>query len=105
MDKKTVGLIATIGTTLLCACPSLCLCLWGAIGLSGEPITTTVGNQQTIEPMSSGLAIAFICVSLIGLLVPVVVGFFTLRNKEEDSVIDAEPVEPVSYDEPLPPAS
>ncbi len=101
MDKKTVGLIATIGTALLCACPSFFLCIWGIIGISGAPITTTVGNQQSVEPMSSGLAIGLICLSLIGLAVPIVVGFFTLRKKPEDGVIDAEPVS----NDPFPPAS
>ena len=106
MDKKTVGLIATIGTTLVCACPGLCLCLWGVMGLSGTPIDVTdFGGQTTSEPMGTGLAIGLLCVSLIAIAIPVVVGFFTLRNKEEDGVINAEPVEPVSYDEPLPPAS
>ncbi len=104
MDKKTVGLIATIGTTLVCACPSLFLCVWGVIGITGTPIDTTVGGQTTSEPMSMGLALALLCLSLIGILVPVAVGFFTLRNKSEDVAIDAEDVTPVS-DEPIPPAS
>ena len=104
MDKKTVGLIATIGTALLCACPSIFLCIWGIIGISGAPIDQTFNGQTTSEPMSSGLAIALICLSLIGLLIPVAVGFFTLRNKPEDGIIDAEPIVSVS-DEPIPPAS
>ena len=105
MDKKTVGLIATIGTALLCACPSLCLCVWGVMGLSGTPIdVTNFDGQTTSEPMSMGLAAGLLCLSLIGILVPIAVGFFTLRKKPEDGIIDAEPVVPVS-DEPLPPAS
>ena len=105
MDKKTVGLIATIGTTLVCACPGFCLCLWGVMGLSGTPIDVTgFDGQTTSEPMSSGLAIALICLSLIGLLIPVAVGFFTLLKKPEDGIIDAEPIVSVS-DEPIPPAS
>ena len=104
MDKKTVGILSTLGATVICACPSIFLCIWGIVGISGAPIDTTIGGQTTSEPMSSGLAIALICLSLIGLLVPVAVGFFTLRKKPEDGVIDAAPVVPVS-DEPLPPAS
>ena len=105
MDKKTVGLIATIGTTLVCACPGLCLCLWGVMGLSGTPIDVTGFDGQTSsEPMGTGVAIALLCVSLIAIATPAVVGFFTLRNKPEDDVIDAAPITPVS-DEPIPPAS
>ena len=105
MDKKTVGLIATIGTTLLCACPSLFLCVWGGIGITGTPIDTTIGGQTTSQPMSMGLALALLCLSLIGILIPVAIGFFTLRKKPEDTAINAVPEEPVSYDEPLPPTS
>ncbi len=101
MDKKTVGLIATIGTTLVCACPSLFLCVWGVIGITGAPIDTTVGGQTTSQPMNMGLAIGLLCLSLIGILAPVAVGYFTLRKKTDDTVINVEPVS----DEPLPPAS
>ena len=105
MDKKTVGLIATIGTALLCACPSFFLCVWGIIGISGAPIDTTLNGQTSSEPMSMGLAAGLICLSLIGILIPVAVGFFTLRKKPEDTAINAETI-PQPYDnDPLPPAS
>ena len=105
MDKKTVGLIATIGTALLCACPSFFLCVWGIIGISGAPIDTTINGQTSSEPMSMGLAAGLICLSLIGILIPVAVGFFTLRKKPEDGVINAEPFDPPTNSDPLPPAS
>ena len=107
MEKKTVGLIATIGTTLLCACPGLCLCLWGVMGLSGTPIdVTNFDGQTTSEPMGTGVAIALLCVSLIAIAIPVVVGFFTLRKKDDDAdgFVDAAPFDPADND-PLPPAS
>ncbi len=31
MDKKTGGIIATIVAVLLCGCPGLCFCLFGAV--------------------------------------------------------------------------
>jgi hypothetical protein len=62
-----------------------------------------------------GTGIAMLCVSLIFIAIPVVVGFVTLRDKPEEDAADPvvvkpapspdpEPVEPVD-DEPLPPAS
>ena len=104
MEKRTIGIIATLGTAFICACPSIFLCIWGIVGISGMPIDQTFNGQTTSEPMSTGLGFALLCLSLIGLLIPVAVGFFTLRNKPEDGVIDAEPVATVS-DEPIPPAS
>ncbi|MBT3323283.1 MAG: hypothetical protein HN392_13445 [Anaerolineae bacterium] len=114
MEKKTIGLIATIGTAFLCACPGLCLCLWGFIGISGTPIDQTLNGQTTSEPMSTGLAVSLLCLSLIAIAIPIIVGFFTLRNTGDD-VIDVEPVsspEPaasaapiIDDEETLPPTS
>ena len=107
MEKKTVGLIATIGTTLVCACPGLCLCLWGVMGISGTPIDVTGFDGQTSsEPMGTGLAIGLLCVSLIAIATPVAVGFFTLgkKDKDDDGFVDAVPFEAADND-PLPPVS
>ncbi len=101
MEKKTVGLIATIGTTLICACPSLFICLLGGMGLSGTPIESTINGQTSSQPMGTGLAIGLLCVSAIGLLTPVAVGFFTLRKKPEDTAAYTAPVDKG----PLPPTS
>ena len=104
MEKKTIGLIATIGTTLLCACPSLFLCVFGVLGISGAPIEQTFNGQTATKPMAPGLGFALLCLSIIGLLIPVAVGFFTLRKKDEDTVIDAVPFDAID-NEPLPPVS
>jgi len=106
MDKKTGGLIATIGTTLVCACPGLCLCLWDGLGLSGTPIDTNVNGQTSSQPMNTGLAIGLLCVSVVAIATPAVVGFFTLRNTDEDNVVSAVPSAPsYSDDDIIPPAS
>ena len=109
MDKKTVGLIATIGTALLCGCPGLCLCIFGVVTAAGVMPYTTEFNgvfENGVMPSASGFAM--LCVALIFILIPVAVGFFTLRKKDDDGIIDAVPAAPVapySDDEPLPPAS
>ena len=105
MDKKTGGLIATIAATLVCGLPGLCLCLFGAVTAAGVmPYTTELNGVSDSGTMPSASGFAMLCVALIFILIPVVVGFFTLRNKLEDGIIDVEPVVPVS-DEPIPPAS
>lgn len=111
MDKKTVGIIATVATFLFCACPSFFLCLWGVIGVSGVPINQSFGGVTTSEPMPMALGVGLLCLSLIGILTPVAVGFFTLRKKPEDAAINAEPItsaedtDPFPNDDPLPPPS
>ena len=96
MKKKTVGLIATIGTTIICACPSLFLFLIGALGLSGAPFSSSVNGEATSQPMDTSVAITMLCVSLIGLATPVVVGVLTLRDREPEIIFPNEPLPPPS---------
>ncbi len=90
MDKKTVGLIATVATALLCGCPGIFLCVFGAASALGSG-TFEFGEQSGNIPPAMGIPI--LCIGLLLMVVPVGVGFFTLRRKPE----------PVSIDEPLPP--
>jgi hypothetical protein len=49
--------------------------------------------------MGTPMAIGLLCLSIILIIIPIVVGFFTLRNKPAPA-----PVAP-NFNEPLPPAS
>ena len=104
MDRRTTGIIATIATVLLCACPGFGLCLFGGITAAGQGTF----NDQSLSPT---VGFVLLCVSLIFIAIPVVVGIVTLRRKPGDvaPVVTAvsEPMPPVppKDDEPLPPAS
>jgi hypothetical protein len=91
MKNKNSGLIATIAAVLLCGCPGLFMCLFGAITATGNGTF----NEESLAP---GVGVALICVALIFILIPIGVGFFTMRKKPGTAS------EPVS-NEPLPPAS
>jgi len=89
MDKKTVGIIATIMAVFLCGCPGLCLFLFGAIAATGLmpytsnfPYTSDFGNPYS-ETVPSYLGFMGLCLGLIFIAVPIVVGVLTLRNKSE----------------------
>jgi type III secretory pathway component EscS len=69
-------MIATIAAVILCGCPGLFMCLFGAITATGNGSF----NDQSLSP---GVGIALVCVSLILVIIPVAVGFFTLRKKPE----------------------
>jgi hypothetical protein len=99
MEKKTVGIIATIVAVVLCGCPGLCLCLLGALTAAGVtiPYTTDVLGVQSTGTIPTWWGIVALCVALIFILIPILVGIFTLRNKPASK-------EPVS-NEPIPPAS
>ena len=95
MDKRTTGLIATIATALLCGCPGIFICLFGALTAAGQGTF----NDQSLSP---SVGFVLLCLSLIFIAIPIVVGFVTLRKKPQ--VPAPGVVEPVD-NEPLPPAS
>ena len=95
MDKKTTGIIATIATVLLCGCPGIFMCIFGIATAAGGG-TMTLGDVT--EPMPSSYGFVFLCLSLIFIAIPIVVGFVTLRKPKDE---EAAPVS----DEPVPPAS
>ncbi|MFN2273238.1 MAG: hypothetical protein ACK2TX_00175 [Anaerolineales bacterium] len=94
MDKRTTGIIATIATAILCGCCSLFGCVMGIGTITGNG-NFTLGD--TVQPMPPTYGYVFLCLSVIFIAVPIVVGFVTLRKRPEE-------VEPVS-NEPLPPTS
>lgn len=99
MDKKTTGIIATLVAVLLCGCPglvSLCMGFMFAVvsQIPGADIDIG-GSNDPQQAMMVGLGA--LCLGLIFVIIPVVVGFLTLRNKPE-AVTFSNP------GDPLPPA-
>jgi hypothetical protein len=99
MDKKNVGMIATVATVLLCGLPGLCMACFGV----GFAVVSFIPNADidmfgSTDPQSAlTWGIAGLCVGIIFILIPVLVAFFTLRKK---------PGQGVSFpQEPIPPAS
>ncbi len=78
MDNKTKGIVATIAAVVLCGCPGLFLCLFGVITAFGGG-KFNLGDQAGNIPTTYGYV--FMCLALIFILIPILVGFFTLRNK------------------------
>lgn len=90
MNNKNTGLIATIAAVVLCGCPGLFMCLFGAITATGNGSF----NDQALSP---AVGISLVCVALIFVLIPVAVGFFTMRKKPEAVVIvDNDPTPPIA---------
>ena len=88
MDAKTKGIVATVASVILCGCPGLFICLFGALTAGGKGTF----NDQSLSPT---VGFVLLCLSIIFILIPIVVGFFSLRKKP-----DATP-----NNTPLPPAS
>ncbi|HRQ21844.1 MAG TPA: hypothetical protein PLF42_00315 [Anaerolineales bacterium] len=94
MDQKTKGIIATVAAVLLCGCPGLFVCVFGAASAFGGG-TYNVGSDVGSIPPTVGFVL--ICLSLIMVLIPVGVGFAMFRKKPGEAVAPS--------DEPLPPVS
>ena len=78
MTKQT-GTIITIVLAVVVACPSIFCCLFGALTAAGQGTFTGVSDQTGQIPPAVGFVL--ICLSLIGLLVPVVAWFLLVRGK------------------------
>ena len=96
MDKRTVGIIATVATALLCGCPGLFSLCWGAFAavvsfIPGANIDIG-GSSDPTTALVSG--IGALCLGVIFVAIPVVVGFVTLRRKPEAAPISNEPLPP-----------
>lgn len=75
-NNQNGGSILTAATAILFGCPGMWMCFFGSITVTGNGTV----NDQTLSP---DVGIALICIALIFILIPVGVGFFTLRKKPE----------------------
>lgn len=96
--NRNNSIILTVATALLCGCPGLMCCALGGVTAAGlMPYTTTFNGvtDQGVLPSSYGYVL--LCLSLILVAIPVVVGIVTLRKKPQPvAVVDNEPIPPAS---------
>jgi hypothetical protein len=103
MNNRTTGIVVTVIAVLLFGCPGLiCLCS-GAIaaimGLSGDPNYYFGVDTEPTSTLIGGLF--FICLSVVLIVIPIIVGFLTVRRKtqldgDEVVMIDSIAYEPSS---------
>jgi len=94
MQNRNTGIIATIAAVVLCGCPGLFICIFGAVTATGNmPFSTEfngISNSGTLPPTAG---FVMLCLSLILILIPIGVGFFTLRKKP---AVTTEEIPPTS---------
>ena len=96
MDKRTLGIILTVVTVLFCGCPGIVACLGGAMtaaGIGAEYTTDVLGTTGAGE-VPAGYGYAFLCLGLIGIAIPIVIGVVMLRKPKAVPPTDIVP--PVS---------
>ncbi len=98
MDKRTQGIVATVVSVLLCGCPGICLCLFGALATAGMmPYNWTLNGQTGTGTMPTYMGILGLCVAVLLIAIPIVVAVVTLRKKPAPASFSGP-------NEPLPPA-
>jgi len=91
MQNRTIGIVATVITTLFCGCFSIISCVWGVIIARGVPVDVTSNGVTAPQTFSPTIGYTLLCLSVLMILVPAAVGFFTLRKKPEAAVISDTP--------------
>lgn len=93
--NRTTAIVLTAASALLCGCPGLFACVFGALVAAGAPINTTLNGVTDTTTLPASYGVGLLCVALILILIPVAVGFFTLRKKPAAPVLST----------PIPPAA
>ncbi len=99
MDPKTKGIFATIAAVILCGCPGLFMCFFGAIStfVSFVPGADINVGGSSDPAAATAMGIGALCLSVIFIAIPMLVGFFMLRKKPgTDAAFSNEPLPPVS---------
>jgi hypothetical protein len=91
MNRNT-ALIVTAASVVLCGCPGLFACLFGAIfALTSQVPGADIDVFGSSDPTAALLTgLAALCVGVILVVIPVAVGFFTLRGASPE----AQPPQP-----------
>lgn len=97
-ESKTGAIIGTVAAVLLCGCPGLSMCVFGAITAFGGMPDFFKGYGT----LPGWIGFVLLCLSVIFIAIAVVVPVLTLRKKKPAVEVASTPAPP---DEPLPPAS
>lgn len=87
MQNRTLGIVATIVTALACGCASIFTCIWGFLIASGSPIDVTNNGVTTPQTFSPVIGYVLLCSTVLMILVPIAVGFFTFRKRPGETTV------------------
>lgn len=99
MNRET-ALLVTAASAILCACPGLVMCSSSLISMLAS-IDAPSSEAGIIQGVSAGM----LCLGLASVLIPVAVGYFTLRpSRLEEAQILEDTGKPKEMDDTIPPA-
>jgi hypothetical protein len=92
VDKRTLGIILTIGTVLFCGCPGIFICLFGGLTAAGlSTYTTDVLGDTGAGTLPTGSGFGMLCLGLILIAIPIVIGILMLRKPKAPAPVDIVP--------------
>jgi membrane protein implicated in regulation of membrane protease activity len=97
--SKTGAIIGTVAAVVLCGLPGLCLLCPGGIAILAGAF-----DGWTLPYIDQWVGIIPLCLSVLFIAIPVVVGVLTLRTKKEKAP-EAPPADVLPPSEPLPPTA
>lgn len=100
MENRTAAIIATVVTALLCGCSGLTCVFAGAITAFASQVPgAEIDIFGSNDPQAAmGAGIGMICLGIVFVIIPILVGVFTLRKKPQS------PAPITTPEEPIPPA-
>ncbi len=93
--NRTTAIILTVASVVLCGCPGLFLCVFGGLVAAGAPVNTELNGVSNSTTLPAAYGIAMLCLAIILIIIPVAVGFLTLRNKPQPPVVST-PIPPTA---------
>jgi len=104
MSRRTGGIIGTIAAALLCGLPGLILVCMGVTAIAGGQGPEIAGKNAQWQSTMIG-AVAFLVGGAVLVLIPIIVGFFSLRARGNPPPVPAAPTPPPAPAQPPAPAA
>jgi hypothetical protein len=92
VEKRTLGIILTSATALFCGCPGIFICLFGGLSAAGlGTYTTDVLGTTGAGNMPTWSGYGLLCLGLILVALPIVIGVLMLRKPKTTTPVDVVP--------------
>lgn len=86
--NKTTAIILTVVAAVICGCPGLVLAGMGVVAAFGSQSPEIMAQNPTATAEDALLGAGmFICVGAILILIPIIVGFLTIRYAKPDGTV------------------
>jgi len=83
MQNRALAIAVTVLFAFVCGCMSMISCIWGGLIATGTPINVTNNGITAPQTFPPTIGFVLLCLSMLLILVPVGVGIFALRRRDQ----------------------